>query len=440
MPRAADLIARRLAKAGCRFAFGIPGGEVLTMLDALGEAGIRFTLVKHENSGGFMAEGTYHATGAPGILLATIGPGIANAVNVAANAIQDRVPLILISGCIDADTAMSYTHQVCDHRAMLEPFVKAGFTASPGSIPEMIDKAIAIATDEPPGPVHIDVPIATAAAEIDDRPYPVRARNAPAAPALGADLEAARAMLAQAERPLVMAGVDVLFQRGEATVARFCKERGIPLITTYKAKGILPETDALSLGGHGLSPVSDGYIMPLFEKADLIITAGYDPIEMRDGWRNQWDPDKVIEFRAVPNDHYVHHARYTFLGNVAAGFESVSQGIGTKPVWPGDEPAQTRADLLSAFQGPGSWGPHQVFATLRNVLPRDTIATADSGAHRILVSQVWPCFAPRTMFQSTAFCTMGCAVPIAMGHKLAAPDTIAGESGSLMSTTWKPDV
>src|SRR3546814_620141 len=82
--RAADLVARRLHEAGCRFAFGMPGGEVLTLVDALEAAGIRFVLAKHETAAGFMAEGVWQCTGAPGILVATVGPGVVNAVNVIA--------------------------------------------------------------------------------------------------------------------------------------------------------------------------------------------------------------------------------------------------------------------------------------------------------------------------------------------------------------------
>ena len=98
--RTADIIARRLYEANVRFAFGIPGGEVLTIIDALEDAGIKFLLSKHENAAGFMAEGVHHITKAPGLMIATVGPGAANAVNVTVNALQDRVPLI----------AVSYTH------------------------------------------------------------------------------------------------------------------------------------------------------------------------------------------------------------------------------------------------------------------------------------------------------------------------------------------
>ncbi|MEM8630599.1 MAG: thiamine pyrophosphate-binding protein, partial [Pseudomonadota bacterium] len=96
--RAADVLAQRLYEAGCRHAFGMPGGEVLTLVDALEKAGIRFVLAKHENSAGFMAEGVHHIDGAPAILVATVGPGAVNGVNVVANAEQDRVPMIVLTG------------------------------------------------------------------------------------------------------------------------------------------------------------------------------------------------------------------------------------------------------------------------------------------------------------------------------------------------------
>jgi acetolactate synthase-1/2/3 large subunit len=93
-----------------RTAFGIPGGEVLTLVDGLEKAGIDFIRAKHENAAGFMAEGTHHMTGAPGVLVATVGPGAANAVNVTANAQQDRVPLIVLTGCVDPADAVTYNH------------------------------------------------------------------------------------------------------------------------------------------------------------------------------------------------------------------------------------------------------------------------------------------------------------------------------------------
>ncbi|MEO9898613.1 MAG: thiamine pyrophosphate-binding protein, partial [Paracoccaceae bacterium] len=126
-PRAADILARRLFEAGCRFAFGMPGGEVLTLVDALERAGIQFILAKHENAAAFMAEGAWHRTGAPGNLVATVGPGALNGINAVANAHQDRVPLIVLAGCVDADEAQTYTHQVLDQTQVFRAITKATF-------------------------------------------------------------------------------------------------------------------------------------------------------------------------------------------------------------------------------------------------------------------------------------------------------------------------
>ena len=106
---------------------------MLSVMRGLDEAGVKFTLVKHENSGGFMAEGAFHRSGAPGVLIATLGPGVANAVNVVANALQDRVPMLFITGCVDEDEAATYTHQVFDHAALMRPITKASLRMSAGA-------------------------------------------------------------------------------------------------------------------------------------------------------------------------------------------------------------------------------------------------------------------------------------------------------------------
>ncbi|MFP4271093.1 MAG: thiamine pyrophosphate-binding protein, partial [Alphaproteobacteria bacterium] len=162
--RCADRLAHRLYEAGIRHAFGIPGGEVLVLMDALERAGIRYVPVKHETAGGFMAEAAWQRTGAPGLLVATVGPGLTNAVNVVANAALDRVPLVVLAGCVDAEDRLTYTHQVLDHARLLEPVVKASFSLTAAAPDLVAEKAIRLATDPRPGPVHIDVPIQVAGA------------------------------------------------------------------------------------------------------------------------------------------------------------------------------------------------------------------------------------------------------------------------------------
>ncbi|MGC1503049.1 MAG: thiamine pyrophosphate-binding protein [Sulfitobacter sp.] len=435
--RAADALARRLYAAGCRTAFGMPGGEVLSVIDALQAAGIRFILAKHENAAGFMAEAVHHRDHAPAILVGTIGPGTLNGVNTVANALQDQVPLIVISGCMDADEVQRYTHQVVDHQAVFRPLTKATFRLNAGAAHTIADKAVAIATEGRMGPVHIDVPISVA-----DTPVPAtapRSRPAasPAAPS-GADLATARGWLENARRPVMVVGVDVLNQHADKAVIEFAEDHNIPVITTYKAKGILPEDHVLSLGGAGLSPLADRHLLPFVQSADLILCVGYDPIEMRPGWRDVWDPaiQNVIDISAVPNHHYMHQATLNFVTDCAATLKALSDELDVQETWGKGQIPKLKQALDASFPADESWGPAAIIDTCRKTLPRDTIASVDSGAHRILLSQMWECYAPRDLMQSSALCTMGCAVPMAIGAKLASPDrtvvSFSGDAGFLM--------
>ncbi|MEM9147428.1 MAG: thiamine pyrophosphate-binding protein [Pseudomonadota bacterium] len=416
---AADIIAIRLYDAGVRHAFGIPGGEVLALIDALERVGIRFHLAKHENAAGFMAEGTWHATGAPAVLVATVGPGVANAFNVVANAEQDRVPLIVLSGMVDPAEALSYTHQVFDHQAVFARVCKGSFQATNGAVDVMMDKALALAMAPRKGPVHIDVPIAVAAAEQPAPRQPGRGAVLPTAPS-GEALADARARFAAAERPVMVVGLDVLEEPGgPETVRRFAEANGVPIATTYKAKGVLPEDHPLCLGGHGLSPKADAILMSVFSEADCVIAAGYDPIEMRTGWRDPWDPAKCIEFAHAPNTHDMHHAAMSWVCSVSAGLTALDGARAQPARWMG---GGRRQSLLEAFAPRDAWGPDRAMAEMLQVMPAEAAVTVDSGAHRILLSQQFFAARPRMLMQSTGLCTMGCALPLALGHKIAEPE------------------
>lgn len=433
--RAADHLARRLFEAGCRHAFGMPGGEVLTVMDALARAGIEVTLARHENAAAFMAEGVWHRTGAPGILIATLGPGILNGVNAIANAHQDRVPLIVISGCVDADEALTYSHQILDHEAVLAPITKATFRLTAEGCDIIADKAVCIANEGRPGPVHVDVPISVADTPVT---LPRLRRRPDAAPMVPVAPARARDWLAGSERPVMIVGLDAVNEDAGKTISEVAERLSIPVITTYKAKGILPETHPLALGGAGLSPRADAILVPFVQKADLILCVGYDPIEMRPGWREIWDPSEVtvIDIAAVPNHQYMHQATLNIVGACGPSLAAISDGVAPGTTWPGGELAATKAALARAFPTDDAWGAAAVVDECRKTLPDDTIVTVDSGAHRILLSQMWTTHAPRTLLQSTALCTMGCAVPLAVGAKLATPEAtvvgVSGDAGFLM--------
>ena len=424
--RTADIIARRLYEANVRFAFGIPGGEVLTIIDALEDAGIKFLLSKHENAAGFMAEGVHHITKAPGLMIATVGPGAANAVNVAVNALQDRVPLILITGCVDLADTVTYNHQVFDHCSDFSPITKASFRVSDGFVEELIDKAIAIATEGRPGPVHLDLPIKIANQLHPVSKIPTRATPAPIKPANGEALKKARQWLLEAQNPLMIVGLDAVHQNASSSIIDFCKKFGVPVVTTYKAKGIVPDDDELSLGAAGLSPLGDKNISPVVHASDLILLVGYDPIEMRTGWRNLWDSSKtrVVEFLIAPEYSYMHKSSIRFVCNISEGIEALSKGLEKKTTWGNGELIEVRNKHETIYGQKQEWGPGAITETVRSLVPRDTVITMDSGAHRILISQAWRTYVPRSALQSSAFCTMGCALPLATGAKLADPGRV----------------
>lgn len=433
----ADMIAQTLAKNGCKRAYGIPGGEVLAIIDAFDRAGIEFILIKHENSGGFMAEGGWHADGFPPVLVATIGPGVANAVNVVANAMQDRVPLIFVTGCVDGAEAETYTHQVFDHAQMLRPITKASFLGTTSTCGLIAQKAITISQEPQAGPVHLDIPVSVAESvatedlHVGSAPVPVLA------PAKDDVFKEAAKALEIAQNPVAILGVDAVNEAASTDIRAFCEAHNIPVIASYKAKGLINDTSPLSYGGVGLSPKADKVIMPVLEKADVILLLGYDPIEMRIGWRNPWAKDKtVIEITPIARTHGMHHVSHTLRGSLQPTLAMLSDEMKTTRRQIPAELAAARDELTAMFKADSNFGPDRVFETLREVSPDTTVVTADSGAHRILLSQMWPCHHPRGMLQSSALCTMACAVPLAAGYKQAKPETpviaFVGDAGMEM--------
>lgn len=429
----ADIVAQALAAAGATRAFGMPGGEVLALVDALQRAGAPFQLARHENAAGFMAEGFWRTTGALPVLVTTLGPGVSNAVTAIAHAHQDRVPMIVLTGCVGRDVAESFTHQIFDHQALLAPITKGSFRVERGTEALVLAKALALATRGRPGPVHIDLPIGVAEA----RGAVATPHVAPVRPEATHDLSAVRALIDAAERPLVLAGLDLVNEGGGAALEAFLAASGAALVTTYKAKGLVSEHDARVVGAAGLSPKGDAILKPLIDAADLIILAGYDPIEMRAGWREPFASGApVIDLVAQDMPHGMHRADLLLEGRVSRMLADLAPTLAARPRWPGGEPMRVRATLAAAFRAPDGWGPHAAFETLAAHTPAGTIATVDSGAHRILMSQMWRCDGPARLLQSTGLCTMACALPLAIGAAMGTQRPtlcVVGDAGLEMS-------
>jgi acetolactate synthase-1/2/3 large subunit len=436
VPKTAEIIAQALYEDGVRHAFGIPGGEVLELLEAFRKVGIKFVLTKQEMGAGIMAEATYQLTGKPGVLVATLGPGITNTTTAVAQALLDRSALLVITGEIATSLKSIYTHQIIDQEALLKPLVKWSTTIAAKNAFDQVRKGLAIAQEPMPGPVHFNLPTDVADVEQAEarRFAPVAVRTLPRRE----DLAVIESRLKTAKRPLALVGVGVQLDGAEREFKRFIEAWRVPFIATYKAKGVVPEDHQLCAGATGLSPVVDKIHMAHVREADLILTIGFDPVELRSDWLAPWDEKKAtVNIDLVANTHHVYRSAFEYAGSIAGCLQSLVQAAPRRAPsrWADADLERYRRTIQHAIASTPAKGigPYQVATALREVFPRDTIATIDTGSHRILINHVWQAYEARRLLQSNGLGSMGYALPSAIAAKLLFPKrpvlAMMGEAG-----------
>ncbi|HET7596978.1 MAG TPA: thiamine pyrophosphate-binding protein [Burkholderiales bacterium] len=421
MANTAAIIAQALKQAGVRYAFGIPGGEVLELLEAFRRAGIEFVLTKQELGAGFMADASYQLTGTPGVLVATLGPGITNTATAVAQALLDRSAVVVITGQIATRLKAVYTHQIIDQESLLRPLVKWSTAIAAGGAYEQVRKGLAIACAPMPGPVHFDLPTDVAPVEQQQGPdfAPVGIASVPS----GFDATPVIRWLKSAKRPLALVGVGVQIDGAQDALCQFVEKWRIPFIATYKAKGVVPEDHPLCIGATGLSPVIDRIHMGHVRGADLVFTIGFDPVELRSDWMAPWDAKKrTVNIDLVPNTHHVFRSAFEYAGGIGGALAALRRAAPAKAPrrWTQRELDRYRSALRDAIaqRALRGIGPYQAALALREVFPRDTIATIDTGSHRILINHVWQAYEPRRLLQSNGLGSMGYALPAAIAAKL----------------------
>src|SRR5207249_4159429 len=196
----ADLIVATLKAAGIHRGFGIPSGNVLPLMEAMRRGGLDFVLTAHEGSAGFAADVTGRLTGAPGLCIATLGPGATNLATGVGNAWLDRSPMIAITCNLNTDQLGRRIQLWIDHHALFQPITKATLRLEKGRVGETVTEAIRMALSEPRGPVHLDLPEDVALAPTNE---PLPAPLPPAKIAAAPDAAVARAgeLIMAAKRP-----------------------------------------------------------------------------------------------------------------------------------------------------------------------------------------------------------------------------------------------
>jgi acetolactate synthase-1/2/3 large subunit len=437
----------RLAEAGVRHIFGVPGGECnLDFIAAADEFGIKFVLTRTETAAAFMACVSAELTGAPGVAMTTRGPGLAAAANGVAYADLDRAPLLLIADGYEDDQAF-ISHQRIDQQAMLAPMLRASSRLRGADPLEELERLLEATQGNPTGPAYLEV-----AGSFIRRPAgaPTVARAAPPLPQPDDKaLDEARRLLRTARRPILIAGLQSRAPATAAALRKFVNATSCPALTTYKAKGAVSEEDPLGLGLYAGGVAEEA----LIGSADLILLVGFDPVEgPPQPWR--YGPIPAVELTNHAFEHVLVEPAVSVVGDIAHSMAMLAESVDAGG-WSADELARRKQALWSAADVHSGTGiaPAALVAAAKAALPADSRITIDAGAHMLPVLHSWRCTEPNRSLISRGLSTMGFALPAAIAASLVEPErtTIAftgdgglmmclGELGTAVESVCKPIV
>ena len=419
--------ARALANAGIDRVFGLPGGEVLVLMDELRRAGVDFVLMRHEANAGIAAAVYGKLRRQPGVVLTTLGPGAANLMLPIANASLDHEPLLAISAQIPDSAPSSHTHQLLPLHDVYRPLTRMTAKITAANATDVVSRALAVCMTPPFGPAYLTLSAQDALTRHDGAP-PAAAPGAhspdPRMQLRRNPAEAAReltALLATAKRPLVLLGLGI--DPNNATRIRaWVNAWGLPVAVTPKIKGMVDETGPTFVGVAG-GMAADGLICEALQAADVRVGFGLDPVEVDKTWHAELPIHWILE---APN----------VGANLPAGITLVDHAplldcLVAEPapaVWADSFRSfqQRRRDLLNRPATAGGerqtmW-PGDIVKALADACPRETIVTTDVGSHKYLFGQFWPSRDPGTFWMSNGLSGMAYGLSAAIGAKLARPD------------------
>lgn len=427
-PTVAELLVACLEHEGVRCVYGIPGEENIGLTDALARSAIRYVLVRHEQAAAFMAEIHGRLTGSAGVCSATLGPGAINLLLGVADATSNSTPLVALSAQVGLRRIYKESHQGVDLVAMFAPVTKwADTVLTPGAVPEMVRKAFKLAETERPGATYLAVPedVEAMAAPAGARPLPrnVPRPDEPSAP----QIARAAAVLEAAQRPIVLAGHGAARAGGADALLRFATRLGLPVATTFHAKGVIPDDHPQALGAVGF--MRHDYVNFGFDRADVIVSVGYELQELDPARLNPEADKRIVHLSRLPaevDSHY--NVDVGIQGDLSWSLDALAeatsrrfdqgQGRGHQKI------RQLLADELC--RGAADHGlplkPQRIVADTRAALGRSDIVLTDTGAVKMWMARLYPTYEPNTCLLSNGLSTMGFALPGAIAARLAFPE------------------
>ncbi|WP_217134380.1 acetolactate synthase large subunit [Leucobacter chinensis] len=432
----AQAVVRSLESLGVTDVFGLPGGAIIPVYDALMDSTkLRHILVRHEQGAGHAAEGYAAATGKVGVCIATSGPGATNLVTAIADAYMDSVPMLAITGQVFSNLMGSDAFQEADIVGITMPITKHSILVkSAADIPNAIAEGYHIASTGRPGPVLVDITKDAQQDEFDFQWNPVLDLPGyrPNTKANSKQIQAAAELIAQSSKPVFYVGGGVIRAHAAEELRTLVELVGAPVVTTLMARGAFPDSHEQHLGMPGMHGTVPAVLA--LQEADLLITLGARFDDRVTGKVDLFAPNaKVIHADIDPAEiSKIRIADVPIVGDVrdvitdlTGAVERISRddGLADQSEW-WIELNENRKRFPLGFQKTtdGLMSPQQVIQRIGEMTGPEGIYASGVGQHQMWAAQFIKYERPNSWLNSGGAGTMGYSVPAAMGAKVAEPE------------------
>jgi acetolactate synthase-1/2/3 large subunit len=435
----AEIFCESLRHEGVKTVFGLPGGVVLKIFDVLcQQSDIELVLTRHEQAAAHMAEGYAKATGKPGIVLVTSGPGMTNIVTGLADAYMDSVPLVAFTGQVSTDLIGNDAFQEADNVGISRPCTKHNVLVKDvNDLARTIKEAFYIATTGRPGPVLVDIPKDVSTAKTDFK-YPetvnLRGYN-PTVMGNKNQIRQAAEEIIKARKAIIYVGGGALFSDAAEEVRELAEITQIPVTMTLMGLSSFPGTHPLSLGMLGMH---GAYCTNMaMHHADLLIAVGARFDDRVTGKLSEFCPEaRVIHIDIDPTSiKKTFHAHIPIVGDVKAVLRQLNVMLRSMDGNPAEMKALRapwmkqinewqRQHPLAYKQDDKVTKPQYVVEKLYQLTKHDAIVATDVGQHQMFAAQYFKGNRPRTWLTSGGLGTMGFGFPAAIGAQKAFPNRL----------------
>jgi len=436
-------VRRALEAEGVEVVYGMPGGTILPIYDAMyGSTKVKMVLIRHEQVGGHAAEGFAHATGKVGVCMGTSGPGATNLVTPIADAYMDSVPLVAITANVASSLIGTDAFQEADITGITMPITKHNWLVTDvRDIPRVLKEAFYIARTGRPGPVLVDIPKDVLNTELDFE-YPETVSIPGYHPPQREEprLKDAAALIRSASRPVVYLGGGVRTSNAHAEVFAFAELVDAPVVTTVHGKGSFPETHPLCLAMFGMH--GSKFANYTVQNADLLVCLGARFDDRVTGKLSTFAPEaKIIHLDVDPAEiSKLVTATVPLVGNLKQLLpqltEEVRRAFKEQPradisAWKAKVADwRARFPLKYVQEGKPELLPQYVVDRVWQKTGGKAVVTTGVGMHQMFAAQWWKTSEPRQFITSGGLGTMGFCLPAAIGIQLGRPgETVIGFDG-----------